>query len=481
MNQVVPQPCDVLVRGTVITMDRERTVLSDGFVAVQGSRIVGVGAAGECTYTSADTVGGPGHLVMPGLVNAHAQLVQGCLRGVGEGTARFRDRLFGFYYPMTAACDEERSYVAALSPLLELAVSGVTTTQDTHFANQHKRSIDGVLRAVRDVGLRCRMTRAILNDPETAAPAVHETVEEGLREVERVRDDWQSDSVRVATGPLGITYVALADVRPIWEWTVRNQTQFDLHAPTAMDAEYLAERGWRGGAVGWLADQGMLSGNTLLIGPDDVTHEEIDAMGRCQVKVSLNTDLLNGVLDCHVREYLESGVTVGLGVDGSAVASHQNPWYLIRNVVPAQRIADRLGHHPGEPIQPRFGSPELALELATIGGAKALGWDDRIGSLEMGKEADLLVLDLRDAPHLHPQGALLTNLVYAGPSNLPHISHVYVGGRAVVRERRPLIDVAASLEAADRLQRELAEATGCLPFLSRLGSWRSEGEAETLD
>src|SRR6266567_2115989 len=149
------QTCDTLIRGgTVVTMDGEKRVFLGGYVAINGGKIVGVGKESECPFrATGETLSGSQYIVLPGLVNTHAHLVQGCIRSMADGTT-FEERLFGFYYPMTSACDEERSYVSALPPILELAKNGVTTSVDDHFTNRHKRSADGVVRAPLDAGSR---------------------------------------------------------------------------------------------------------------------------------------------------------------------------------------------------------------------------------------------------------------------------------------------------------------------------------------
>ena len=136
----------------VVSMDVERNVFTNGYVAITDGLIVSVGDAKRCDYVGTEELGGEGHIIIPGLVNVHGHLVQGCMRGMAEGTT-FEDRFFGFYYPMTGACDEERSYISAMPPILDLVRRGVTTTADDHFTHVHKDSVDGVLRAVRDAGI----------------------------------------------------------------------------------------------------------------------------------------------------------------------------------------------------------------------------------------------------------------------------------------------------------------------------------------
>ncbi|MCS5574804.1 MAG: hypothetical protein NZ789_17895, partial [Pseudomonadales bacterium] len=111
------EKCDLLTRGMVITMNPGRDVYTDGYLAIRDGLIVGAGSNNSCEFVGEEETGGDGYIVMPGLVNAHAHLVQGCMRGMAEGTT-FEERFFGFYYPMTGACDEQRSYVSATPPIL---------------------------------------------------------------------------------------------------------------------------------------------------------------------------------------------------------------------------------------------------------------------------------------------------------------------------------------------------------------------------
>jgi len=162
---------------------------------------------------------GIGRLTVQAISNRDYYLVQGCIRSMADGTT-FEERLFGFYYPMTAACDEERSYISALPPILELAKNGVTTSVDDHFTNRHKRSADGVVRAAMDAGIRLRMARLIINDPLTVPEDCRESADAGLKEVDRMLTEYREvPTVTNATGQIGIPYVRERELKPIWELT----------------------------------------------------------------------------------------------------------------------------------------------------------------------------------------------------------------------------------------------------------------------
>ena len=468
--------CDTLLRGVVVTMDPERHVYEDGFVAIAGTNIVGVGRASECSFSAPQTIAGD-RLIIPGLVNAHAHLVQGCIRGMAEGaTKNASERFMGFQFPMSAACDEERSYVSSLPVLLEMLRSGVTTTEDAHFTNQHERSVDGVLRAVRDVGMRCRMARLIVNDPETNLPVMLEDVDEGLAEVDRVRASWQSDTIEITTGTIGIAYLRMADLPKIFEWTTRHGSQFDIHAPSGGDIAHLAERGWSGGSFEYLDSVGML-GPSLLAGNAQLHMRpgEHDLVAKRGAKICLVPDSLTilGAAKFEAKAFVDRGVDMGLGLDGAVIAYHQNMWAAMRSIVTVQRVHDRADTGGDFTTRvPLWGSAELALELATIGGARALGMDERIGSLEVGKEADAVVIDMRDALHLSPRASLIQDLVYAGGATAAYVKDVFVAGRHVLADGRPPhVDVERAIRESNALQDVLFTELGLERFRRGDTAW----------
>jgi 5-methylthioadenosine/S-adenosylhomocysteine deaminase len=466
--------CETLLQGIVVTMDAERRVLLDGYVAIDGGRVAGVGRRRDCDFTARETFGGDGFLILPGLVNAHSHLVQGCMRGMAEGTT-FEERFFGFYYPMTGACDEARSYVAALPPLLDLVRRGVTTTADDHFTHVHKRSIDGVLRAVHDVGIRCRMARLTINDSKAVPEAFRENLDLGLAETERVKREWEDDLTSVTASTIGLTYCDPGALKALWQWTVDNDRQFDIHAPAVLDQKYLAERtGWKGGSFEWLADQGILSPNVLAAHAQNLRPGEAELIRSCGARIALCPDMeqVLGLVNFDARHFIEHGVACGLGLDGPVVAYNHDLWTALRGLLTAQRLGDQhrrlvsTGNARWTGDEMLFGNAELALELGTIGGARALGMEARIGSLEDGKDADVLLIDRRGETQLSPPAALLANLVYGNGPSHDAVARVMVRGRTVVQDGEHVsIDRRRAVRESDALQRQLLDETNAHRFV----------------
>ena len=466
--------CSTLIRGTVFSMDDARRVYGDGFVAIDEGRIVDVGPAELCDYEADDVVGDDGHIVLPGLVNVHSHLVQGCIRGMAEGTT-FMERLFGFYYPMTGACDEERSYDSAMPPLLDLVRRGVTTTADDHFTHVHKRSIDGVLAAVRDTGMRCRMARLTINDKDAVPDGFREDLDTGLAETERVKSAWEDDRITVTASTIGISYCEPDQLKVLWQWTIDNDRQFDIHAPAIMDTKFLAaRRGWEGGSFEWLDQEGLLGPNLISAHSQNLRPGEAELIRDRGASIALVPDMeqVLGLVSFDAREFLDNDVTCGLGLDGPVVAYGHDLWVALRSFLTAQRLGDEHRRRSsnadtswtGDEVL--YGSAEQALELATIGGAKALMMDHRIGSLEAGKDADVLVIDRSGETHLSPPAALIPNLVYGNGPSPDAVRRVMIGGRTVVENGEHVsVDRRQAVCRSDLLQDKLLDEVDARRFV----------------
>jgi len=478
MGEETLEKCDLLIRGMVITMNETRDVYRDGYLAITDGLIVATGSNDDCQFNSAEEIGGEGHIVMPGLINAHAHLVQGCLRGMAEGTT-FEERFFGFYYPMTGACDEHRSYVSAMPPILDLVRRGVTTTTDDHFTHVHKRSIDGVIAAVKDAGIRCRMARLTINDKDAVPEGFREDLDVGLAETERVKADWEDDLISVTASTIGITYCEPDQLKELWQWTDANDRQFDIHAPAVFDQKYLAERrGWQGGSFEWLDQAGILGPNVIAGHAQNLRPGEAELIRSRGATIALVPDMeqVLGLVSFDARQFLDRGVTCGLGLDGPVVAYGHDLWTAMRSFLTGQRLGDEYRRRVGDAAskwtgeEVLYGSAEQALEIATIGSAKALMMDDRIGSLESGKDADVVLIDRRGETHLSPPSAIIPNLVYGNGPSPESIRRVLVRGRTVVQDGEHVsIDRHKAVKKLDELQDTLFDEVNTRRF-SRIRS-----------
>jgi cytosine/adenosine deaminase-related metal-dependent hydrolase len=285
----------------------------------------------------------------------------------------------------------------------------------------------------------------------------------------------------VTASTIGITYCSTSDLHALYDWTVANGKQFDIHAPSMMDGKYLKDtRGWEGGSFDWLAAEDMLGPNVIAIHAQHLREGEAKLLGDAGASVSLVPDmeLILGLVTFDSRQYLDAGVTISIGLDGPVVSYGHNLWMGLRGYLMAQRIGDSArklvggdrGHFGDELL---FGNAETAIELGTIGGAKALGLDDRIGSIEVGKDADLLVIDIGGETTTAPDAALPANLVWSGGPAPDSIESVLVRGRTVMRRGEPVaVDRREAVRRSNEVQQRLLDSTNSRRFIRRDTTWR---------
>jgi len=464
---------DLLIKsGFVVTVDSHKRVYTNGYVAVQDGRIVGCGPQDECAFQGKREIDAKDKIVMPGLVNAHSHLVQIFLRGLGEAMPLF-ERLAHLYYPITGAAHRERAYLGVRLMLLELLKSGVTTTHDDHFVYRYNDSIDGVCEAIRDSGIRAVVSRSIANNSVAVPAGYRERVADGLREVDRVYNLWQSDRIRIITGPLGLGYVESADdLRTIKAFAKERGMLFYGHFPSNRARSFLKKEGWDGSPWAYLDHLRLLDENTLAavgsnIPTDPKDLELIKARG---TRICLEPALpwIMG-RPYNSRRLLAYGIPVGMGLDGCPITPNQDMWAAMRYMVTTQRHFDLTAGAGGWDIADAWGSPATVLEVATIGGARALGLEHEIGSLEPGKWADLILIDANHV-RLNPRAELLNNLLWTGSPDM--VSTVIVQGEVVVENgRHTRWDEEEVVRQANEVQRVILRETGTERYLSQVRVW----------
>ena len=425
-------PLDLLIRGgLVVTMNPRREVYRAGYVAVQGGRIVAVGRDAECPCgagAATELLDASERVVLPGFVNTHDHLVAAFARGLGA------DRAVAVAVPDAAqrvgarirgALDEEAAYAAARLSLLELQRSGVTTTADSQPALAGREdNADGTLRAIEGSGIRALWTRASLNLTGYVAPEQHDSVERALLELDRLADRWSSARVEVGAEAQALHRVEEDLLRALAGWAAGRGAHFAMHLSySGAAAAHAVERFGRPLLL-LLEEWGVLGPRFLGYHPVWVSDEEIAAAARAEAGLAY-CPVDNMLIACGVapvQRLLEAGCRLGLGVD------QPNDGHSFFELMKLAILLQRVTH-----LDASLGSPEQALELATIGGARALHREHEVGSLEPGKAADLIVLDGRRSA-LAPSPGRLSNVVYA--ASPADVEHVFVGGEAVVRDGR---------------------------------------------
>jgi 5-methylthioadenosine/S-adenosylhomocysteine deaminase len=458
------QSMDLLIRGGLsVTMNPDRQVWRRGYIAVRDGTIVAVGDDATCHYAARETVDAADRVVLPGFVNAHTHLIGSFSRGMGG--ERFvnvapaaGDRLAT---RVRENMDEETCYHAAKLALLDLQKSGVTTTAESQPGMAGlERNADGTLRAIHESRIRALYSRSSLNRTEFVASRFHDSLDRAIPELDRLRARWADDRIEIAAEAQGLHRVEEDLLKGLKEWSRRNGAHFAMHISYSQEAAAHAVERFGRRLLLLLMDWGVLDDRFLGFHPVWVDDDEIAALAETGAGVAYcpvdNMLIASGVAP--VGKLLAAGVRLGIGIDQPN--DGHNFFELMKYGMLLQRV-----HF----LDPTFGSPELALEVGTLGGARALHREHEVGSLEPGKAADIVVMDARRAP-LNPFPGRLSNVVYAaGPSE---VDSVYVGGEAVVRSgRHALWDEEVVVGEANRAMAATLRRAGVAEDVGPHTSW----------
>jgi len=440
------EPGQLLVTGgTVVTFDADGTILADGAVAVEDGRIVAVGPAAELApaYPDAERIDATGEIVIPGLINAHTHVPMTLFRGLADDL-QLMDWLQGHIFPAEAEhVDEEFVRVGTRLACLEMLRGGTTTFVDMYYFED----------AIAEETERCGM-RAVLGETLIDFPAPdHKTWDEAVAGTRRFVERWKDHPLITPAVAPHAPYT-LSDEHLVEAHRLAEELDVPLliHVAEARDEiEQIRERSGLS-SIGLLDTLGVLDDRMLAAHMVWPTPEEIPLLAERGVGVAhcpqSNMKLASGTAP--VPELIAAGVAVGIGTDGPA---SNNDLDLFDEVDTAAKL------HKLVSGDPTVLDAREALSMATIEGARALDLEDAIGSLEVGKRADLVIVST-DSFHQQPQPSTpnpYSLLVYATKAS--DVRTVMIEGRVVVRDGQVLtLDADEVLRQARALRAELDEA-----------------------
>jgi 5-methylthioadenosine/S-adenosylhomocysteine deaminase len=406
----------------VVTMDPAGRVIENGAVAIRGDRILAVGTRAEIDrrYQAAQRLDRPNTLIAPGLVNTHTHVPMSLLRGIANDL-RLQDWLTKFIFPA-----EARNVTADFArwgtrlACLEMLLSGTTTYTDMYYFE------DAIAEADREAGLRAVLGETIIGFPVPDAP----TPEDALRFTERYIQRFRNDPLIVPTVAPHAPYTnSAATLQASRALASRYGVPLIIHVAETRRERDDALAKWGKSPVAELDSLGVLSGPTVAahcVWVDDADMRILKAHGAGVAHCpSSNMMLASGVAP--VVKMLAAGLNVGLGTDGPAGSN--NDFDLMEEMDLAAKLQKVASGDP------QALSAAQALEMATIGGARALGLQKEIGSLEPGKRADLITMRL-DVPNAVPLYDVVSQIVYALKG--AGVRDSMVNGRLLLRDRRPL-------------------------------------------
>jgi 5-methylthioadenosine/S-adenosylhomocysteine deaminase len=434
---------DLLVtHGTVVTMDEQRRLIQDGAVAVRGDSIVAVGPSADIAaqYDAAKVVDAHGAIVMPGLINGHAHVDMSLFRGMADDLG-LDEWLKKYIFPAEARNVTEDFVVwGTRLGVLEMLRGGTTTYADMYYFE------DAVARVTKEAGMRGVLGETILDFP---APD-NKRVAQALEYTQKFIDHWKGDPLIVAAvAPHSMYTCSEKTLQDAAALARKNHAPILIHIAEAPFELQLSREKYGVTPVAYLGREGILGPD--VIGAHCVWVDQADIADMvhygvgCINNPSSNMKTAAGVSP--VPDMLAAGQAVGLATDGAASNNNQDMFEEMDLAAKLQKITR---------MDSRAMPAQQVVEMATIGGARAIHLEKLIGSLEAGKRADLIVVDTT-APHATPMYNVYSELVYALKAT--DVRSVVINGKMVMEDRKMLtLDEPAILAKANEYKAQIEKS-----------------------
>lgn len=413
---------DIIIKnGIVITVNNQSDFYKNGFVAIKDDKIVAIGKYKELfdKYQAKEVINAEGKLIMPGLVNTHNHLAMTIFRGFADDL-NLQEWLNNYIFPAEARfINAQAVKIGAELAMVEMLRSGTTTFNDMYFYSNE------VAESAINLGMRGFISESFIDFPVPNNPSV-ESCERYMRFlVAKFRHNPLIDVSVSVHSP----YTCSAEtVKRGMNLAEELELNYHIHvAETKWEYDkVLAEQGMT--PVQYLDKLGVIKKNTISAHSVWLNDDDIKIMADRGAGVAHNPEcnmkLASGVAP--IPKFLAAGVKVGLGTDGSASNNNLNMFDEIRTMSLLHKLSS------GDPtVIPA----KKAIEIATIGGARVLGKDKEIGSLEVGKKADIILVDLTQ-PHTTPYYDVYSTLAYSINGN--DVTDVFINGKSIIRNKKLL-------------------------------------------
>jgi 5-methylthioadenosine/S-adenosylhomocysteine deaminase len=439
----------------VISMTERKSFMGYARVRDGAIRTVEAGAPPGSDETEA-VIDGTGCALMPGLVNAHTHLYQVLLRAVWEDLELmpWLKRI----YACARVLRPEHFYTGSLFGCAEAIRSGVTTLCEHNFLNPSPECAFETIRAIKDAGLRAVFARTIMDTGEIVPDCTKEKPEQAFRRIEEILAyHARSEQLEFMTGPntppINTTPDLLKEIR---RFADDKALGISAHvAESKSVVECVRREHGKNGVVEFLHDFGIPGTNSIFAHSVHISKDEIMLLKQTGCSVSHNpvSNMMLGDGVAPVVEMLRQGVNVALGTDGAA-SNHSQDLF---DTMKAASLLQKVHHQDAGVIE-----PYAVLRMATVGGAKALGLDSLCGTIEVGKRADLILVDI-DTVHNQPVNDIFSQIVHCAKAG--DVKTVMVNGELLMRDRKLVQHDEVKLVAdAKEANRDLMDRVNQLSF-----------------
>ncbi len=414
---------DLIVMGDhVISMDAAGTVYAPGAVAIDEGVILAIGPAAEieAEYSATEVLDGANRIVMPGLINGHSHAAMTLLRGVADDLA-LMDWLQNYIFPAEVEfVDAEFVRIGTELACWEMIRGGTTTFVDMYYYP------DTIAEVVERCGMRALVSATVIDQRSPDAENADDSINKGNGFIER----WQDRNSRITPifGPHANYTLNAEQLAATRKAAMKYGVPISIHVSESPFELQYSQDTYGMPSIELYESIGFFEGPTIAAHVVWPTKEEIPILARRKVGVihnpTSNMKIASGIAP--ITEMLDAGVLVGLGTDGAASNNDLDMWEEMRLASLLQKV-DRM--------DPEVLPAMTVLNMATHGGATAIGLGDKVGSLEPGKRADLIQVAFDDVHHI-PTYDVVSHLVYV--TDEQDVASVVVDGKVLMKERAML-------------------------------------------
>ncbi len=410
---------DIIIKNSyIVTMDNEMSEYGKGSLVIKDGNIVAIGENKdiEKQYHAPEVIDGTNKLIMPGLINTHTHAAMTMFRGYADDI-HLQDWLYEHIFPIEQEfVTAENVTLSAKLAVAEMLRSGTTTFNDMYYF------VDETAKVVDKAGIRAVLTKGLIDFPVPNSP----TPEKGMQKTIKLIEKW-NDHPRITIGvaahaPYSCSPELIVNAKKIAD---KYDVPFNIHVAETLTEFETIKNEYGLSPVAYLNSLGVLDEKVIAAHCVHLTPEDILLIAEKGVGVAhnpqCNMKIASGVAP--IPELMAAGAKVGIGTDGPASNNDLDMFDEMRTAAFLHKLNSN---------NPTVMDAQTIVKLATTGGAKVLGLEGQIGSLEMGKKADIIILDMKK-PHAHPRYNIYSLIVYSLKSS--DVETVIVDGKIVMKKR----------------------------------------------
>lgn len=428
----------IIKNGTILTMDKNNKVINNGVVIIKDNKIISVGNKELLkVYSAKKIIDAENGIIMPGMINTHNHLPMIAFRGLGE--EGIKNRLFAYFFPLEGEkLNRDLIYKATIHGSIDMALSGVTTYADMYY------HMDEMAKATKEVGIRGVLGETVIKFPVVDAKTPYGGIEYAINFIEEYKND---DLIIPAFGPHAPYTVSKEKMQEIENLSKQYNVPIMIHVGEFDDEDKRLNLKNKS-VIEYMDSIGVLNNRVLLAHAIHLNEKDLDIIKKREASIAYNpmANAKGATGIARAYEMLNKNIKVGLGTDGPMSSNQVDLFRTLSYASSMQRLKynDRT-----------IMTPDVVVKMATIGGAQALNLDKKIGSIEPGKLADIVIIETK-SPNMMPNYDPFATLVFqANPSN---VDTTIVNGKIIVENKKlKTYDIKKNIKQMKEIENDIAK------------------------